>query len=66
MPTSALAARFCDLLALIQGTVWPFSLGLTSYDCPDDPALQGLHQACLELERRGQLRRAFVAGDAVG
>lgn len=44
------------LLELIQGTRWPYSKGLVSYDIAD-PGQQGLHQACLELERRGHLVR---------
>lgn len=55
------------LMSLIQGRVLPLlGPGLTTY--PDDARDGGLkHAACLELERRGQLRRQAAAqlGDAV-
>ena len=50
------------LLTLIQGKRYPYSKGLCSYDTPT-PDHQGLHQACLEVERRSLILRLRVEGE---
>ncbi len=52
------------ILEFIQGKIYPFGKGMTSFSCGG--IHEGLHYACLELEKRGLIKRQREGDDYIG